>query len=51
MYVPHTPGTMYQYMCSNCNYEREGLLDHPSYSCRCPRCGGYYKSIPIKKET
>ena len=39
----------HQYVCSECNYHREGTLDQPaigigSYSTICPECGGSYKS-------
>ena len=34
----------YRYICSNCGYERGGLLDSPYYSCVCPECGGVYRT-------
>jgi lipopolysaccharide biosynthesis regulator YciM len=28
----------YRYSCINCDYVRDGLLDHPNYSWSCPIC-------------
>lgn len=38
----HKEGDLYQYTCTDCYYQREGLLDDPFYSTICPRCGGSY---------
>jgi hypothetical protein len=41
----HEDGDLYQYVCNDCGYQREGLLDRDNYDTRCPRCDGPYNAI------
>ncbi len=44
---------LYQYYCTLCGYEREGLLDSPAgiggYSTTCPQCSGFYWSYIVEE--
>lgn len=42
--------TQYSYVCKGCGYDR-GVLDNPSYSTRCPECGGQYRVEPIERQS